>query len=120
MKTFKQINKELKLENTSDWGMINDNPNRVQEFIDYYNKNIMSIDKPSKVEFIDLICSSMNEAIIEEKVDNELLYLFSEYLYSIEETKLNLMILANWASYENTEIDSFPVADLIKKIYRKT
>ncbi|WP_435260678.1 hypothetical protein [Tenacibaculum sp. nBUS_03] len=116
MKTFEEINKELKLENTSDWGIINYDSNRVREFINYYNENIISIDKPTKVEFIDLIISSMNQALIEDKVNNELISLFSEYLHSIETTKLNLMILENWASYESTEVDPFPVADLIKTL----
>lgn len=120
MKTFEEINKELKLENTSDWGIINYDSNRVREFINYYNENIISIDKPNKVEFIDLIISSMNQALIEDKVNNELISLFSEYLHSIETTKLNLMILENWASYESTEVDPFPVADLIKTLRRTT
>lgn len=118
MKTFEEINKDLKLENTVDWGVANDDADRVKEFIDYYNRNINDIDKSSRIEFIDLVFSSMNEALVENKVDDELRFLFSEYLYSIEETELNLMIIANWASYDSTETDPFPVSDLIKNILR--
>ena len=38
-KSFEEVNSELKLLNTSDWGIINGNADRLKEFIKYYNTN---------------------------------------------------------------------------------
>ena len=113
-KKIEIINKDLNLIDTPDWGIINSKANRLNEFINYYNETI--IDEKTKIEFIDLICSSMNAAILEEKVDCKLKYKFTKYLYSIEETEINLMILVNWASYDSNDIDEYPVSIIIEKM----
>lgn len=109
-KNFKQVNKDLNLEYTSDWGIINANSIRAKEFILYYNDNFL--EDSVKFEFIDLICSSVNESLLKNKVDYELRLLFSEYIYGIEKTELNSLILATWLTCD----EEFPVGCLIQEI----
>ncbi|APG64575.1 hypothetical protein LPB136_03980 [Tenacibaculum todarodis] len=119
MKTSREVNTELFLRKNQDWGGIeNTDPNRVKEFILYFNKNKHLLKKPVNSEFIDLICSSMNEAILENKVNNELICLFTQYLNGVEKSEYNLMLISYWESLESSEVDFFPIADLVKKILK--
>ncbi|MFT7898755.1 hypothetical protein VBY74_02110 [Tenacibaculum ascidiaceicola] len=119
MKNFEQINNELKLDNVLDWGIINSSGSRAKEFILYYNRNQNLIEDSNKIEFIDLICCSVNDAMIQNIFDNDLKVLFSNYIKNIEKNRLNSMILVNWSSYESTVEDPFPVSELIKRILVK-
>ena len=57
----------------------------------------------------------MNEAILENKVTNELRLLFSEYLLNIEQTEYHLMLIAYWISIKD-KIE-FPVGYLIEELF---
>ena len=114
-KTFKEVNKELGLEVTSEWGIINGDANRVKEFLDYLIENKGILDKPTKFDFCELVISSMNEAILEKKVDDELKFLFKEYIYSnLDNETYVTLIMEYWAHYANEE--EMPVGFLLREI----
>ncbi|MGG8498143.1 hypothetical protein ACQY1Q_17215 [Tenacibaculum sp. TC6] len=119
MKTFTKVNKDLGLKETSDWGIINSDENRVEEFILYYFEN--SVEKSTEMEFINLVFSSMNEALISKKNTIDIDRLFYKFISKIEKNEINLMIINLWASYKSTDTDPFPVTELINKamVYKK-
>ncbi len=113
-KSFENVDLDLKFDyHGSDWGIINADASRVKEFIFYEKNNIF--EKGVKSSFIELIIASMNDAILENKVDYEIRFLFSEYLYSIEQTEYHLMLIAYWVSIKDN--DEFPVGFLIEELF---
>tara|TARA_B100001750_G_C15379365_1_gene531599 strand:+ start:173 stop:535 length:363 start_codon:yes stop_codon:yes gene_type:complete len=118
MITIEKISNDLGLKNTSDWGIINDNPDRVKEFISYYNSHSHLFDLGIKINFTELIISSMNEAILENKRDNELDFFFREYIYEHLDDKFILInVIGYWMSIADEE--EFPVGFLLDQIVPK-
>ncbi|MFA0960943.1 hypothetical protein AB9P05_04000 [Roseivirga sp. BDSF3-8] len=61
--TFEQVNHELGLELTPDWGIIHAGGNRTEEFIEYISDRDF-LDKRIKYEFMELIiASTMNSQL---------------------------------------------------------
>ncbi len=115
-KDFKTINTDLKLMNTPDWGIENADGNRVEEFIKYHNDNFDHIGLGGKLGFIELIIASMNEVLLNEKENNELGFLFKEFIYSYLNTD-NLQYydsIVYWVSI--SEKEEFPIGFIIKKM----
>lgn len=115
-KNSKEVINDLNLIDTNEWGYLNGNSERVEEFIDYLKNN--SLEDSVVFNFIDLICSSMNEALIKNNAGDKLINMFKEYVYNIDKTEVNSMILGNWASYESTDVDPFPVSKIICEILK--
>ncbi|PKV48992.1 hypothetical protein ATE84_1008 [Aquimarina sp. MAR_2010_214] len=115
-KSFKEVNKELNLIMTGDWSIENDDANRVVEFIKYYNNNIDELDEGVEFEFLELVISSMNEAILENKVDNEMTFLFKEFIYPhlSNELALHFQTIIYWDAIADQE--EFPVGFLIREM----
>ncbi len=121
-KTYDEVNKDLGLISTSDWGIINEDADRVKEFIEYYNKNADLLEPLKKYEFIELVISSFNEALLEKKVDNELEFLFKEFIYphlaDEDDSPLSRYhAVSRWTSFiSGTEKEYYPVAFMIKEM----
>lgn len=115
IKTFEEVNKELGLISTPDWGIINGDANRVKEFLTYIITQDDFSDSPTKFEFLELIISSMNDAILEKKVDEELEFLFKEYIYSNLNNETYVTLVMNyWAAHADDY--EMPVGFIIREI----
>ena len=113
---IKKINCDLGLKETEDWGIENDDYSRVKEFINYFNKNSINFTFRAKVDFIELIMSSMNEAMIEKKVDDETTALFNVFLEYCLQDK-NILVydaVIYWKSI--AEREEFPVGFLVDEL----
>lgn len=103
---LKTISRELNLNyEPQDWGIINSDPNRVKEFILYYD-NLTTINY-SKYELFELIIASFNELVLENKNEKEINDFFVDFI------KKNLKhpfidILNYWSKIYNEQ--EFPVA----------
>lgn len=119
-KKLEQVNSDLLLINTPDWGIVNGSASRLQEFIMYYNTH--DLEESVKSLFIDLICSSMDDYLMEKEISVEIHNLFSEFLNSIEKSDYNLIVIKYWLTLDedNTEEDPFPVSDIMRRILDKT
>jgi hypothetical protein len=93
-----------------DWGIINSDPNRVLEFVAYYQNN--SVDHPWEPEALaELIFQSMNDAIEYSSASDEMYNIFCNFIHNhspeFPET------LNYWVSLKgNVE---FPIAKVIIK-----
>lgn len=104
---LKQISTDLFLEYESkDWGIINSCSDRVEEFINYFNKNN---EFPTNIQFelFELIVASFNDLILEHKEDNTTTNLFVNFVVS-NSRKPFLDIIDYWKGIYNEE--EFPVA----------
>ena len=113
MKDLVEISNELNFSEKSggDWGIINTNPNRVQEFVEYLKINTMSVS--DKHEFLSLIISSFNEAILENKSSLELTQKVVELIKENLDEELYLIEYFYWASLDQEE---FPVSQIIDTV----
>ena len=107
---FKDVNNILNLENTPDWGIINANPDRVEEFIQFLTQN-PNLDKSIKFEFVELIIASMNEAILKGSTDLNTEKVFLQYIDEIKSDNYYVSSLDYWKSL--TKISEYPVSKLL-------
>lgn len=100
----KQISVDLGLNyEEQDWGIINSDPQRVKEFIEYFlSESDLSFE--DKYQVLELIIASFNDAIINSLVDTDLDGLFSSFISNID---LSHPVLVYWKSVQDEE---FPVA----------
>ncbi len=120
IKTLKEVSKELNLDFTSDWGIINQDVDRVKEFIVYFNKNKDLLDSGTQLDYIELVIASFNEALVENKVDNELEFLFKEFIYphiSVEDYDpfSCFRAVVYWMTLDN-ERGEFPVRLMLEQM----
>jgi hypothetical protein len=94
-----------------DWGIINADPTRVREFINYFNKQALA--STQRLEMGELIIASMNEAMLENSVDRETLQDFEAFIRN-NEVELELKI-QYWARLKCK--DEFPVSPLIQLMF---
>lgn len=108
---LKQISLELNLAyEPQDWGIINADPNRVKEFISFYND--LNYQDSIKYELFELIIASFNDLILEKKneeVENNLFLNFIKNNLSLP----FINILDYWSKICNN--DEFPVAKYFPK-----
>ena len=111
---LKSVSEELNLSfETQDWGIINANPHRIEEFIGYFAQHDY-LPKEVKYPFFDLIVASFNDAILESLVNKENESLFKEFIKKHSIDELYKPILDYWKRITNEE--EFPVGKLLKKI----
>lgn len=109
--TFNNVCKELNLINTPDWGIINADSSRVEEFIDYVlNHDIL--DFSIKYEFLELIISSMNAALVENKSNCCLKLKFYRYIKPLLYNTNYYPHIPYWISIKSR--DEYPVGELLK------
>ncbi len=105
------INLSEKLElnyESQDWGIINADPDSVSEFLNLY-KERGSLNKFEGYHLCELIIASFNEAILEKKVTDKMLFKFKNFV--AKNRNLQKVVFDYWRSlYSNEE---FPVADLL-------
>ncbi len=119
-----EISKELSFKHFTgdDWGIINEDADRTKEFIEYYNNKVHLFDPPTIMIYIELVISSFNAALVEEKVDNELKFLFKEFIYPhLSDEDIGPLsryfAVSYWTSFINgPEEEDFPVAFMIKEM----
>ncbi len=107
---FKEVNKILRLTDTSDWGIINADAKRVNEFIEFLDRN-STLDKSTKFEFVELIIASMNEAILQKLDTADVRSNFLEYIKRIESDNYYSSSIGYWKSLNSNE--DFPVSKLL-------
>ena len=98
------------IEHEQDWGVCNSDPNRVSEFIEYFQRN--SVEDPWEPEALaELIFESMNDAVMNSRIDHELQRNFCSFVKSrASEFPLTLKY---WISLSDNE--EFPVAKIIER-----
>ncbi len=110
--TFKEVCVKLGLSNTSDWGIINSDGSRVEEFIDFVNLYELSLSKGTQFEFLELIIASMNDAIVDNKSSECMEQKFYNYIKPKIEDNRFYPIIPYWTSIKSK--DEFPVGYLIE------
>ncbi len=108
---FNEVNEILKLRNTPDWGIINANPNRVGEFIEFLRQN-PTLDRSIKLEFVELIIASMNEAILQQLDSKDTIDMFLDYVGLLKSDDFYAISIDYWKSLKSSE--EFPVIKLLQ------
>lgn len=111
--TFNLICESLKLKNTPDWGIINADASRVEEFIDFILEH-QNVDFSIKYEFVELILASINAALVEEKYSWHLLIKLCKYIKPIIHDHKYYPQIDYWISIKSR--DGFPVGYLLESI----
>lgn len=116
MKNFEQVNKELNLTDTPDWGIINADEDRVVEFIEFIEFTLRNeaLEKKVKFELLELVIASVNEALLTDKLTKDQLTAFEEYLAPYVGDTEFLPIIPYWKSIGNNS--EFPVGLLLNEI----
>ena len=100
---------------SQDWGIINCDGNRINEFMDFY-KLKEQLFTVALQDILELIIASMNEAIIEGKSDNKLQERFINFIQEVKKNErrsdLFNLTLNYWNSL-SSELDKFPVSKLL-------
>ncbi|HEY9886513.1 MAG TPA: hypothetical protein V6C96_04555 [Vampirovibrionales bacterium] len=95
-----------------DWGLINGDAYRVQEFIDYYNKS--NIEEGMKHDFFDLILSSFNEFLSQQINDQEVEKQFVKFVEDNKNEEAFLFSFNYWKRL--TDKEEFPISSFLKQI----
>jgi hypothetical protein len=64
---------------TQDWGIINSDGSRVTEFLKFFNDNI-HFEVTLRYKIFELIIASMNDALVEEIVTDEIAQDFTNFI----------------------------------------
>lgn len=86
-----------------DWGIVNANANRVDDFIEYFEKNFYELHTTQKFELFELIIASFNDAIIENLFTVNMQKSLADFLKKYADNSLYSVILRYWR--ENTDED---------------
>lgn len=110
---LKKVCKHLKIEfdkdDMQDWGIVNSNPARVGEFIDYYKKT--ELDDATRFHVFELIVASYNDAILGRLTKGQVKADFAQLVtesHSIPQLKI---VRDYWKEIYNKE--NFPVGKLL-------
>ena len=116
MNKLREISFDLQLEpSDSEWGIVNSNAQRVVEFIEYYFGHDI---KGCHYDYLNLVFDSMNDALLEKRVDQKTKDFFKKFVCDIV-PKEQLFCSGVGSSYwrnidENNQ--EFPVIKLLKSI----
>lgn len=115
-KTLKDASEELKLcYEEQDWGIINSDPNRIKEFINYFEKHKNSKSNSFKYDMFELIVASYNDAILEDKINNIIENDFRDLINEHKNEELYQTIFSYWIEIKNNE--EFPVGNYLEKLF---
>lgn len=107
---LKQLSEELNLEfEAQDWGIINSDPERVVEFIDFYVSK-SEIYPDCKYELIELVIASYNDALVENSATDALDVKFVDFLRLIKNEIYSQSIVSYWMKLDSEE---FPVSRIL-------
>ncbi len=113
---LKNLSCELGLAYESqDWGIINADPKRLREFIQFYKTQYFCLSATQKFDLGELIMASANEAILEELITEETFTLFLQFIRKYrKELEYHLKY---WSSLEDTE--EFPIIQILAESVNK-
>ncbi len=115
-KTVERLAKELNLHSgdvfTQDWGYEVADPNRLEDFFDYYINNKLSSDE--KRTLMQLILESYNDYVGKEGFNSD----YSSKLRNILEKDLNLYrdLIDDWSCDKEDLEDCYEITPLIREI----
>lgn len=111
-KTPEEASKDLQLKNEEqDWGIVNANSDRIEEFISYFNEHKSSKNKSFKYYMVELIVASYNDAILENKITRITKNEFRNFIIENMHEEAYGSIFRYWIKIaDNTE---FPVGDYL-------
>ncbi|MBK0378356.1 hypothetical protein [Mucilaginibacter segetis] len=111
--TLKQVCKDLKIEfdkdDMQDWGIVNSDPKRVAEFINYYKNN--ELEDGAKFHVFELIVASYNDAVLARLVKGELKEDFLEVVSNSHNTPGLKIVRDYWKEIYDRK--TFPVGRLL-------
>ena len=111
---LKTISNDLQLNfEQQDWGIINASPERIHEFMEYYNNNV-NLPNTIKYQLLELIIASFNEALVKNMVNENQKIAFKEFIKKNASNSHFRPILNYWKKIAN--ISEFPVGHLLKQI----
>jgi len=93
-----------------DWGIINESPDRVEEFIEYFDTH-KSFPETIKYQLFELIIASFNNALLENTVTKKKELLFKKFIQQRSNNPTFKPILSYWKRITNEE--EFPVGKLL-------
>ena len=109
---LRSMSTELSLQfEPQDWGIFNADPNRLEEFLSFYENN-HSLHLTQKYHLCELIIASFNEAMIEKRAPQKVLNKFIRFVSSIK--KVHSAQIQYWSSLEAS--DEFPVAQVLLNV----
>jgi hypothetical protein len=110
---LKKVCKHLKIEfdkdDMQDWGIVNSNPARVAEFIDYYKKT--ELDDETRFHVFELIVASYNDAILGRLAKGQVKADFLQVIKESHDTPKLKIVRDYWKEIYNKE--NFPVGKLL-------
>lgn len=88
--------------NDQDWGLVYGDATRIKEFIDYFDNKRNYEEEFIKYDLYDLILSSFNESLLEEKFNDEVFNLLTSFLKKYRDDLILKEKIEYWKSgYEN-------------------
>lgn len=111
--TFEQVCKELGLENTPDWGIINSSGTRTDEFIEFISLH-SNLDFGIQYEFVELVLASMNGALVEENYNWQLMLKFFRYIKPMLWDEKYYPSLDYWIRIKNE--GDYPIGFLLESL----
>lgn len=111
--TFEEVCKELNLQNTPDWGIINSSSERVNEFIEFIIEH-SNLSFSIQYDFVELIIASMNSALLEQKYNWQLLIKFCKYVKPILYDDKYYPFFDYWISIKNES--EYPVGIILESL----
>jgi hypothetical protein len=111
------LTKKLKLPDcdSQDWEYVVSNPKRISEFLSYYKEDGIRIEE--KFALMNIIISSLNDAIEIGQFSNNVWNLISYYL--TKDMDIHKKTILYWALDDDTFVDGFAVTPLMKELVLK-
>lgn len=111
--TLKKVCKALKIEfdpsDMQDWGIVNSDPTRVAEFINYYKS--ADLDDETKFHVFELIVASYNDAMLARLTKGQVKADFAEIVAESHNVPTLKTVRDYWKEIYNKE--NFPVGKLL-------
>jgi hypothetical protein len=93
-----------------DWGIINADGNRLEEFVAVYGSRPLSVEM--RYQIFELILASANDALEKKQQDSKAIEVFQDFLRS--HGKDFPEQVSYWAGLKNS--DQFPLGEVLRKI----
>ncbi len=93
-----------------DWGIINESPDRLEEFIEYFNIH-QPFPEAIKYQLFELIIASCNEALLKNSISTKGKVLFKKFIQQHSRNPTFFPIISYWKKI--MDIEGFPVGRLL-------